>query len=692
MGRREGQCRYKIEAGKGFRAHVMTESQRTEPASRRLASWKEIASYLDRSVSTVQRWERSEGLPVHRHEHDRQGSIYAHSAEIDAWVEQRRRAAPELQTAAPRPRRRLWWAAAAAALILAAFAAPVFEAEQPVVKEMAARPLTAFPGIERDPSLSPDGRQVAFIRSENDYWGESDLFLMDIATGASEPLTSQPGREYSPAFSPDGRRIAFVRAAANIGEKITGGVPAAVVILDLSSDPPEERSIAQVSLRSVGNPLSGLLAWSPNGRFLAVQHRGPEDGTWALYRINVESGQLERLTSPGDQTDGDDGPAFSLSGHNLAFTRNEGERELFVLSLGPDGRPVGEAKKLAKAGFATGPAWTPDERIVYSRGLAGSRHLHRIDPNDESRLEKLPYVGGDGEQPTLSHGRMVYVRKRFEENIWAVRLNAGRTSVGQPWRVIESTSRDAAGVVSPDGSKIAFSSARSGSPEIWVANADGSDAYQVTNLPGAWVGSPRWSPGGELIGFNANPSGTYDVYVVPVIGGAPRQVTSSGADDLIFGWSHDGGSLYCLLRGPEGTTVWRRPARGGTGERILQTPTGYGFSVCADCDDAIYYLDGSDGRNLVRHHLAKGRVTNVRLVEKPARMAAGRDGVLYLKYPDSDGRSELRYFRFSDGQAILVAEVWNPTSSVSLSRDGKVVLFSQMDKLSKDLMIVEGFE
>ncbi len=60
------------------------------PLEDRLDSWKEIASYLSRDVTTVQRWERREGMPVHRHQHDRIGSVYAFSSELDAWVQSRR--------------------------------------------------------------------------------------------------------------------------------------------------------------------------------------------------------------------------------------------------------------------------------------------------------------------------------------------------------------------------------------------------------------------------------------------------------------------------------------------------------------------------------------------------------------------------------------------------------------------------
>src|SRR4051794_8670342 len=60
-----------------------------ESKATRLDSWKEIAQYLRRGSRTVQRWERDEGLPVHRHQHGKLGSVYAYPAELDAWFTSR---------------------------------------------------------------------------------------------------------------------------------------------------------------------------------------------------------------------------------------------------------------------------------------------------------------------------------------------------------------------------------------------------------------------------------------------------------------------------------------------------------------------------------------------------------------------------------------------------------------------------
>jgi tetratricopeptide (TPR) repeat protein len=79
---RFGSChnpRIQVESNRG------TRDSSEVSVSDRLDTWKEVASHLRRSVRTVQRWERDEGLPVHRHHHDKQGSIYAFKPELDEW-------------------------------------------------------------------------------------------------------------------------------------------------------------------------------------------------------------------------------------------------------------------------------------------------------------------------------------------------------------------------------------------------------------------------------------------------------------------------------------------------------------------------------------------------------------------------------------------------------------------------------
>ncbi len=66
-----------------------------EPNRNRLDSWKEIALFLDRNVRTAQRWEKREGLPVHRHIHQKASTVYSSKQEVDAWLKSRYRARNE---------------------------------------------------------------------------------------------------------------------------------------------------------------------------------------------------------------------------------------------------------------------------------------------------------------------------------------------------------------------------------------------------------------------------------------------------------------------------------------------------------------------------------------------------------------------------------------------------------------------
>lgn len=113
---------------------------RNRQSDDRLDSWKEIAAYLKRDVATVRRWEKREGLPVHRHHHEKLGSVYAYASELDAWAEGRR----EQVELAPRPPlidRRRATGAALVAIGLAAIAVLGYQLRQ------SPAPAAAPPGL-----------------------------------------------------------------------------------------------------------------------------------------------------------------------------------------------------------------------------------------------------------------------------------------------------------------------------------------------------------------------------------------------------------------------------------------------------------------------------------------------------------------------------------------------------------------
>jgi TolB-like protein/Tfp pilus assembly protein PilF len=138
------------------------------PSENRLDSWKEIATYLGRDVTTVQRWERQEGMPVHRHLHHKRGSVYALSSELDAWRQGRKLRSEEeqelaLEAAGPGarqttvPRGRRWLILGSSAVVLAAIVSLAYfatrmrakDASRAKIRSLAVLPLQNLSG---DPS------------------------------------------------------------------------------------------------------------------------------------------------------------------------------------------------------------------------------------------------------------------------------------------------------------------------------------------------------------------------------------------------------------------------------------------------------------------------------------------------------------------------------------------------------------
>src|SRR5579872_6313820 len=147
------------------------------PSGRRLDSWKEIAEHLGREVRTAQRWEREQGLPVYRHIHRKRSSVYAFSAELDAWWTARApaiqngpaiepAAAPEQAPPVVRPRRLRVLLASVAVGMLCALAALVAFSRRPDTpfRQIEIRPVLAGGSMGPAAAVSPDGRWFVYVQ------------------------------------------------------------------------------------------------------------------------------------------------------------------------------------------------------------------------------------------------------------------------------------------------------------------------------------------------------------------------------------------------------------------------------------------------------------------------------------------------------------------------------------------------
>ena len=276
-------------------------------------------------------------------------------------------------------------------------------------------PLTAAPGWETYPSLSPDGNQVAYAWREGKD-SVAHIYVKLIGEGKPVRLTSATSDDSSPAWSPDGRTIAFLRdLVSSSGDgpawppdgRTIGSVRNSSATTGIYTVPAlggAERRVAQgqftyyVEGMGANEGMVGdRVAWSPDGRFLAVSERQPQTESSALSLISVENGDRLVLTKPPNAGTWDADPVFSPDGRLLLFTRHSGAYHggLYLLDLGAGYRPTGDPR-LLESGNIDGATWAAKgSEVIYATAedLGANEHLMRIRAQAGSQPERLTVTG-----------------------------------------------------------------------------------------------------------------------------------------------------------------------------------------------------------------------------------------------------------------------------------------------------------
>ena len=155
-------------------------------------------------------------------------------------------------------------------------------------------------------------------------------------------------------------------------------------------------------------------------------------------------------------------------------------------------------------------------------------------------------------------------------------------------KVVASTRLDISPQFSPDGRRLAFTSHRSGTSQIWVANSDGSNPLQLTSFSGGLVNAPRWSPDGKTIVFTSAQNKNQDIYAVLSNGGAVRRLTSAVSREGRASWSRDGRWIYFYSTRTGREEIWKLPAEGG---EAIQLTTGGGHESFESPDGKLLYYE-----------------------------------------------------------------------------------------------------
>jgi Tol biopolymer transport system component/DNA-binding winged helix-turn-helix (wHTH) protein len=551
-------------------------------------------------------------------------------------------------------------------------------------------PFTSFVGREAQPSFSPDGNQIAFAW-DGEKGDDSDIYVKQVGTEALLRLTTSPAEDTDPLWSPDGRVIAFTRST---GESVE------LYLISPLGGP--ERKIAD--RREIRHWVKSIVLhasdWSPDGKWLAISEATSSRDAVSLFLLSPESGETRRITTPPTGTLGDGNGVFSPDGKTMAFVRYaSGAGDLYLASLAGDAprRLTFDNARIMKL------AWTPDGReILFLSNRSGSGY---------SSLWRIPAAGGTpalvesagtdltGFAISRRGARLAWSQTIADTNVWQIEL-AGTTTLRQQAKtLISSTRQDVSPQFSPDGRKIAFASNRTGSWEIWVCDSDGQNAAPLTSFNHLVTGSPRWAPDGRRIVFDAHAEGSPDIYVVNVEGGAPRRLTTEPSEDIVPSWSRDGQWIYFCSNRSGGHQVWKMPAKepSGSGQVVQVTKQG-GFDSAESPDGQyLYYAKGRGESGIWRVPVAGGAETPVldhHQAGLTRQWAVTPQGIWFVT-AEAAKRPLIEFYSFGAGRVTTVATLENPLpsgiSGLTISPDGRLLLWTQMDQVNSDIMLAENF-
>jgi serine/threonine protein kinase/Tol biopolymer transport system component len=598
----------------------------------------------------------------------------------------------------------------------------------------AVTPITSDAGTESFATFSPDGSQVAFVW-DGQSQDNPDIYIRIVHEGGQPlRLTSDPAPESSPAWSPDGRSIAFVRHQRR---------ESAVFLV-----PPiggTERKLTDIAIRGRVTP-DRLLAWSPDGQTLAIaQQGGPgpgpggpgggPNGAWdpnapararppaegsrpeqppdrpppdrqrdprrrgnpgGIRLYDVQSGQSTQLDltgMSGDRRARVHSPVFSPDGAHLAFVQGAGPLAGDIYVMPADGggtpRPVTDDESQIQ-----GLAWAEDGSIVFSSDRAGVTRLWRarVGPLGGAVLPVL----GPGENATLpatakQGRRLAYTRAERDLNVWQLDVGHGPDMM-KPKAIVASTRQDHSPQFSSDGSRIAFVSDRSGSNELWVADAEGSSAVKLTSYGGPIVASPSWSPDGAEIALQVISGNRFDVDVVPVSGSSTRRLTKGDAGGSLPFWSHDGEWIYVTLR-EDG--LCKIPARGGEVVHESHRLASEGGSAQESMDGTLlYFAKRRFGGGLWQVPVEGGAEIALPREVMPAgrgRWVVTEKGIFFI-----DRDRNLKVYQTDTGKVETLTTMEPeameyPGPGFSVSPDGMYVLYVRVDRSEADLMLVDNY-
>jgi len=324
--------------------------------------------------------------------------------------------------------------------------------------------LTGDAGLTTDPTLSPDGKLLAYV-SDRSGEGNLEIWVQQVAGGEPVRLTRDDADKSDPAFSPDGSRIAFR------SERDGGGI---YVMPSLGGAP---RRIADGGYRP---------RWSPDGRQIAYWTGQKMDYLFFPAEIHVieATGEKSRVIQSGLSMAR--WPVWSPDGKYLLFVgAPDAGSEADWYTIAVDGGPAiatGANGLLSRDRLASWPnryftpsLWTgPGNSVLFAATLGDSTNIWQISVPPAGKAagtpRRLTYGAGIEANPSLTDGgNLAYSILTNTVNLWALPMNTFQGQATGPLeRVTQDSLIDYFPAVSSDGRTLAYMSARAGTSDVWL--------------------------------------------------------------------------------------------------------------------------------------------------------------------------------------------------------------------------------
>ncbi|MGH9367371.1 MAG: LpqB family beta-propeller domain-containing protein [Thermoanaerobaculia bacterium] len=494
-----------------------------------------------------------------------------------------REAAPEARVATARARRRPAVWAAGILVAAAAFAAvwvlrpALFPSRVPAFSRVVR--LTTGPQQEFGAAISPDGKWVAYLSNAR---GPVDVWVKFLAGGEAANLTEKSGLQ--------------IQSRADVGGL---GISPDGALIAVDSGPPGA-SAADFATWVVPAPLGGqarkLVAkgrsvrWSPDGRRLVFVRAGASRGD-ALYVADADGGDPKEILKPRG----------GLHAHWPAWS-GDGRFIYFIYGIASSNSEPSEIARVPSSGGEPELVVRTSRRAVYpvplTDGLLYAANPDSADlalwwtPSSGRRPVRLTTGVGEYAEPLVSADERQLIATCVEARQALVSIPVRFDAAPSPRLLTDGFLGDFDPAVSPRGDRLVWSSARSGSRNLWTGNPDGTGARPLTTGQG-FDERPAFSPDGSQVAFVSDRGGERGIWLVSADGGAPRLLAPARVLDTLS-WSPDAGEI--LFAAPAGDLPGLYRVNLGNGRvSRLPTPSGGHAPAWRPGRSEIAYLESTPG-------------------------------------------------------------------------------------------------